>query len=88
MGRTVPTFREILKNERAKWSDFRDALREDEREVFDRILEDCERHVSASSQAKSPNPFREMVMSILLEQRKEIDSIKEELECLKSSEGD
>ena len=80
MGRTVLTFRKILEKERRKWKEFKDALGEEERETFDTMLEDCERHVSASSQSKSPNPFREMVMSILLEQRKKIESMKEEID--------
>lgn len=79
MGRTVATFREILEKEKKRWREFKNSLKEDEREIFERLLEDCERHVSASSQVKSPNPFREMTMSMLLEQQKEIDSIKEKL---------
>ncbi|KXA89586.1 hypothetical protein AKJ62_02760 [candidate division MSBL1 archaeon SCGC-AAA259D14] len=82
MGRTVPTFREILERERKKWREFKDSLKEGDRKAFERLLEDCERHVSASSQVKSPDPFREMTMSILLEQQKEIDSLRRELEEL------
>ena len=88
MGRTVLTFRKILERERKKWKRFKDALGENERKAFERMLEDCEQHVSASSQSKSPNPFREMIMSILLEQRKEIDSIKDEIERLDEKAGD
>ena len=88
MGRTVLTFRKILEDERKKWTKFKNALGEEERRAFDRMMEDCERHVSASSQSKSPNPFREMVMSILLEQRKEIDSIKKKIDKLSELAGD
>lgn len=83
MGRTVPTYREILKKEKEKWQDFKNSLKERERKAFERLLENCEIHVSAGSQVKSPNPFREMTMSILLEQQKEIISLRKELDWLK-----
>lgn len=82
VGRTVPTYREVLKEEKKKWKEFKNSLKEEEREVFERLLEDCELHVSAGSQVKSPNPFREMVMSMLLEQQKEIRFIKKKLDRL------
>ncbi|KXA94178.1 hypothetical protein AKJ36_03340 [candidate division MSBL1 archaeon SCGC-AAA259I07] len=87
MGRTVPTFREILNREKEKWLEFKNSLKENERKTFEKLLEDCELHVSASSQVKSPNPFREMTMSILLEQQKEIDSLRKELDRLKKLVG-
>lgn len=85
MGRTVPTFREILEKEKKKWREFKKSLKKSERKNFEKLLEDCELHVSASSQVKSPNPFREMILSILLEQEKEIDSIKKKLDKLEES---
>lgn len=85
MGRTVPTFREILEKEKKKWREFKKSLKKSERKNFEKLLEDCELHVSASSQVKSPNPFREMILSILLEQEKEIESIKKKLDKLEES---
>ncbi|KXA90465.1 hypothetical protein AKJ62_00800 [candidate division MSBL1 archaeon SCGC-AAA259D14] len=82
MGRTVPTYREVLEEERKKWREFKNSLKEEEREVFEKLMEDCELHVSAGSQVKSPNPFREMAMSMLLEQQKEIRSMKKKLDRL------
>lgn len=85
MGRTVPTYREALEREKRKWREFKNSLKKGERKAFERLLEDCDLHVSAGSQVKSPNPFREMVMSILLEQQKELESIKERLEELEKT---
>lgn len=87
LGRTVPTFRKVLKEEKKKWRKFKNSLKEEERKAFEILIEDCERHVSASSQVKSPNPFREMIMSILIEQQKEIKSIKEKIEELEKNCG-
>ncbi len=91
MGRTVPTFREALEKEInkiagreekeiGKWKEFRKALRKKKRKNFDKLLEDCKKYISAGSQAKRPDPFRTMIMSILLEQEKEIQSLKKRIE--------
>ncbi len=80
MGRTVPTFRKALEKEIGKWRVFRKALRKDERNTFDKLLEDSKKYISAGSQAKRPDPFRTMIMSILLEQEKEIQSLKKRID--------
>ena len=38
MGRTVPTFRMVLEQEIASWAEFRRALRPDDQENFDQIM--------------------------------------------------
>lgn len=78
MGRTVPAFRQVLHAEIKRWEKYRRALRLDERKVFDRMMDNCLRHASASGQAGRSVPTELMFMSILLEQQKEIDRLKVE----------
>ncbi len=80
IGRTVPTFRKALEKEIEKWEKFQEALRKEERKIIDRILNYSRKHVSAGSQASRPEPFRTMLMSILLEQEKEIRNLRKELD--------
>ncbi len=80
MGRTVPTFREIIEKKKKKWKKFREALRKREKKAFDEMIEHCRNHTSASSQVKDPDPFRSMLLSILLEHQKDLDSIKREID--------
>ncbi len=80
MGRTVPTFRKIIKRAKKRWKEFRKALRKSEKKAFDKMIEHCRNHTSASSQVKDPEPFRSMLISILLEHQKEIDSIEKKID--------
>ncbi|KXB02200.1 hypothetical protein AKJ44_01080 [candidate division MSBL1 archaeon SCGC-AAA261F17] len=89
MGRTVPTFREEIEDEMDRWREFRKALRKDDREAFDEMMEACKRYSSAGSQAKASSPFQAMVLSILLGQEKRLSRLEEEIgEIRKLLKGD
>lgn len=83
MGRTAPPFRRVIQSEIERWKKYRRALRKDEKEIFDRLMEKCLRHASASGHAGRAVPAEPMFMSILLEQQKEIEGLKAELKRLK-----
>lgn len=80
LGRTVPTFRQALEEEMEKWKEYRKALREDQRKSFDRMMEACKRHSSASGQAKRPDPLEAMIFSILLEQQMMLESLEKRID--------
>ncbi|MDY6966271.1 MAG: hypothetical protein SVM80_09955 [Halobacteriota archaeon] len=82
MGRTVRTYRNVLDGLISEWYDFRQALRNRDRESFDRLMEKARIHSSASSYALRLNPMESMFMSILLEQEKELDNIRKWLKDL------
>jgi uncharacterized membrane protein len=85
MGRTVPTFNMFLNEEIAGWSGFRRALRAEDRLVFDRLFVFARQHMAEAAAAARPVPFDAMVMSVLLEQQKELERLRGELEALKGS---
>ena len=76
MGRTVPTYRRTLESIMREWGEFRRALDGDDREVFDRVMNRARRHSSASSYAALCDPLEAVIISILLEQEKEIEALK------------
>ena len=78
MGRTVPSFRMLLDSIIMELGDFRRALRRRDREVFDRIMDMAREHASASTVAASVDPMDTIVLSILIEQQKQIDDLKED----------
>lgn len=80
MGKTVPPFRMVLERTVKEWEKYRKALRKDEQEAFDKLMDACRVHSSASSQASRPEPLEAMFMSILLEHQKRLDAIEEKLE--------
>ncbi len=83
MGRTVPTYRNILENIVSEWQEFRRALRKEDREVFDRLMEKVRMHASAASYEARVDPTESMFISILLEQEKEIGELRKKVEELK-----
>ena len=82
MGRTVPSFRQALEVEIARWESFRSALRGKELEAFDRMMNACRAYASAGGMATRPVITEAMFMCILLNMQKEIMEIKESLERL------
>ncbi len=82
MGRTVPSYRQALDAEIARWEGFRKALRGKDVEAFDRMMNACKAYASAGGMATRPVLAEAMFMSILLSQQKELMEIRESLERL------
>ena len=84
MGRTVPSYRMILEREIAKWRGFFDALRRDDRAIFEELMNHCRRHVSAAGAATRPIITEAMSMSILLSHEKALKKIQSTLDNIMS----
>jgi tellurite resistance protein len=80
MGRTVPTFRVALEEAIKRWDGYRRALRLEERDAFDRMMDACKLHSSASGQAVRPEPLEAMLVSILLEHQRRLEAFEAELD--------
>ena len=76
MGRTVPTYRMHIESILNDWMDYRRALREKDREAFDRLLDKARQHASAATYSAHLDPTDLAFLSILLEMEKEIGSAK------------
>ena len=76
MGRTVPTYRMTLESILQSWADYRRALPKDDREAFDEMTNRARMHASASTYAAFADPVEGALLSILLEQEKEIRRLK------------
>lgn len=80
MGRTVPTFTNIIDNELASWSKFRRCLRKDDQEIFDEVFRFAKKHLAENFYAMRSVPFESIMMSIIIEQQKMIKKLERELE--------
>ena len=76
MGRTVPTIRIVLESEIAEWSNFRRALRKQDRNTFDDMMTDARKHASACGNAVRLNPTEALLMAIILEHEKELTELR------------
>jgi len=76
MGRTVPTFRNIIESFGWEWNEFKHALRNIDREAFEELINHARRHAAAGSNMSNPNPFEPVVMSILVEHEKTLRKLR------------
>jgi hypothetical protein len=83
MGKTVESYRMALEEEIARWNGFEKALRIEDKEAFEALMDACRGFASAGSNATQPILFEPMVMSILLSQQKKLLRLEKELNASK-----
>jgi hypothetical protein len=76
MGRTVPTFRQLIDDAMARWSKFRRALRREDQEYFDRLFRRVRSYTQAATYQASDNPMEAILLSIALDQEKRLDALE------------
>jgi hypothetical protein len=72
-----------LEDEVRRWNGFAKALRIDDKEAFDALMDACRSYASAGSNATQPILFEPMVMSVLLFQQKRLQKLEKELDATK-----
>jgi hypothetical protein len=77
MGRTVPSFRNLLEEIIVELSVFRRALRGEDKVAFDNLMNKAREHASSCTIAPALDPMDAVFLSILVEQEKELNSLKE-----------
>jgi hypothetical protein len=83
MGKTVESYRMALESEIIAWNGFARALRSEERQAFEVLMDACRSYASAASNATRPILFEPMMMSILLNQQMSLLRLQKELNGLK-----
>ncbi len=76
MGRTVPTFRQLIDDAIARWSKFRRALRREDQEYFDRLFRRVRSYTQAATYQASDNPMEAILLSIALDHEKRLDVLE------------
>jgi hypothetical protein len=80
MGRTLPSITQIFLQEQASLSRFRRALRRSDQQALDELLDAAHRHLSAAAFASHALPFEIFLLSMLLEEHKEVLRLRQVLE--------
>ena len=76
MGRTVPTFRQLIEDAVARWSKFRRALRREDQEYFDRLFRRVRSYTQAATYQASDNPMEAILLSVALDQEKRLEALE------------
>ncbi len=79
MGRTVPSFRILLEGIIEELSDFRRALRGEDRIAFDTLMNQARAHASSCTVVPTLDPMHAVFLSILVEQEKELIHLNKSL---------
>jgi hypothetical protein len=87
MGKTVESYRMAIEDEIRRWKGFEKALRTEDREAFEAVMDACRSYASAGSNATQPVLFEPMVISILVSQQKKIARLERKLDAIEHSKG-
>ncbi len=79
MGRTVTSITQTFLKERAAFARFRRALRSSDQQVLDDLFASAQKHLCAASYASHALPFETFLLSMLLEEHKEVVRLRQEV---------
>ena len=79
MGRTIPSWRMVVEAEVEKMKKFRDALRLDDKMIFEDLLNQCKLYASAAGSLASPIKEIPLIMSILFAHHKKLTELEKRL---------
>ena len=82
MGRTVPSITQAFLQEQESFGRFRRALRRGDQIALDDLFVSARHHLSAAAFASHALPFEMLLLSMLLEEHKQVMRLREEVERL------
>ena len=85
MGRTIPSWRIVVEAETEKLKKFRDSLRQEDKPVFDDLLNQCRLYASAAGSLASPVKEVPLIMSMLFAHHKKIAELERKVKEVKST---
>ena len=80
MGRTVPTFVQLIQECAEHWKKFRRALRREDQPHFDRLFTRVRCYTQAATYQVHDNPMEAILLSIALDQEKRLDAVEKVLQ--------
>lgn len=81
MGRTVPSWRMVVEAEVEKLKRFQEFLRQEDKAVFEDMLDQCKLFASAASVMASPIKQIPLVISMLFAHHKKLTELEKRLEA-------
>jgi hypothetical protein len=71
-----------LDDEIRRWKGFANALRKEDREAFEALMDACRGYASAGSNAVQPILFEPMIMSMILSQQVRLQRLEKKIDAL------
>jgi hypothetical protein len=79
VGRTIPSWRMVVEVETEKLRKFRDSLRQEDRLIFEDLLDQCKLYASAASSLASPVKEVPLIVSMLFAHHKKLAELEQRL---------
>ncbi|PWB56002.1 MAG: hypothetical protein C3F13_02775 [Anaerolineales bacterium] len=79
MGRTLPSTTQVFMQEEASFARFRRALRRSDQLALDDLFTAARQHLAAAQYASHALPFEVFLLSMLLEEHKEVMRLREQI---------
>lgn len=76
MGRTLPTFVQLVEQAAQRWAKFRRALRREDQQHFDRLFSSVRSYTQAATYQCNDNPMEAILLSIALDQEKRLSALE------------
>ena len=79
MGRTIPSFRQLLEIEKLDWSAFKKLLpTKKDKQVFDEIFENAKLYTSYLGNASNPIVLESVIMGVIFHNYKQLLQVSKE----------
>ena len=79
MGRTLPTASMLVQQEEQSFARFRRALRRSDQVALDDLFASAHQHLAAAQYAAHALPFEVLLLSMLLEEHKEVMTLRQKM---------
>jgi hypothetical protein len=79
MGRTLPSSTQVFMQEEAAFARFRRALRRTDQLALDDLFTAARQHLAAAQYASHAMPFEVFLLSMLLEEHKEVMRLRQQM---------
>jgi len=87
MGRTLPSAAQVFLQEEQSFARFRRALRRSDQLVLDDLFTSARQHLAAAQYAAHALPFEVFLLSMLLEEHKEVMRLRRQVDELLSRQA-
>lgn len=84
MGRTNPTYRDVLGSTEERWEDYRRTLRRRDQPRFERLFVYARAHADAAGMLNHEDRLAPVLMSVALEQERRLDELEGRIEKLEA----
>ncbi|MGD8821902.1 MAG: hypothetical protein PVG63_02275 [Anaerolineales bacterium] len=85
MGRTLPSITQAFLAEQQSLARYRRALRRADQDALDELLAGARHHLAAAAYASHLLPFEILLLSMLLEEHKQVRRLKQQVETLRAA---